>query len=579
MLLASQLDDGGWADAGSTAELNTSVETYLALKIAMRRQAGTLAGSLGESLRRAVTRIQQLGGPDACTGETRLLLALFGQISFADVPSTRALRGGTKAKRSSGAASRSRESITAAIFGGRGATNATIDYCTVYGLLRRFGTSVSLEAEEGIRECFVSRPKRRSPAVLAGARKRLSGLMRRCRRKSRRDGSTLRCVLRGLPGTRWDVEDPPTAAELFRVALLLHAAGRSEGPAWRRCWTALSRLSVEDESNGGFFFRRGGSELRETADALRVLGEAGLTTRHPALLEAAEGLVSRADRWDALDDETRLAVLDALKSLFDSRSDALPPTVLLVNEQTARQGPADRSRRSDSLLEESMPLIAAHLERLLKSAKIRQWNAVRGGCVLELLGRLGVPRTTPFVGRLIRHLARMQNRDGSFGDAAGQRSLQGSLETTARVIVGLRSVGAHVDDPVIAGALGWLRLWQGERGAWRSPDNATTARSELSVTATAAALSAILSCTSKCEHEVLQRGVDFLLESQRPDGAWGATPDAGPDMAATQAVLVALSRYAIFASSLPENETPPALRVVRAEEEDEEETPHLSLAR
>ena len=73
VLLSAQLPDGGWADKGNTAELNSSVEAYLAIKIAHR-------GALDEPLRRALLRIRELGGLEACTGETRLLLALFNQF-------------------------------------------------------------------------------------------------------------------------------------------------------------------------------------------------------------------------------------------------------------------------------------------------------------------------------------------------------------------------------------------------------------------------------------------------------------------------------------------------------------------
>ena len=432
VLLAAQLSDGGWSDEGSQADLNVSVESYLALKIARH-------GSLDEPLRRAVLCIRRLGGAAACSGETRLLLALFGQIPYTRVPSAGAL------------SSRNRPPTRS--------------------WLRRLEATVPLEAEEGIRELFLGRPRRSSVFELlktaagwiADALCRPTRNSSRCRSKARRVLCSLMMSLRGGD------DDGPGASELLRRVFLLHALGRSDGPAWRRCWKALSRLAVDDESGEGFYFLPNASRARGTAETLHTLQEAGLDTRHPDVARATASLLLSGNRWDSFDDETRLAILAALEGQFAPRSDALPPTAFLVEGNDSDEAETTGSGDPESLLEESTRFIEEHLSRFLKTARPQVVGPRPGSdSPWKSSDDWGAANRRRWSRDSCGGSLRCRIRDGSFGDAG-----RGSIRMTAQVISGLRAIGIRPTHPVLVASVYWLRLWQEPRGAWREPDDET----------------------------------------------------------------------------------------------------------
>jgi len=514
VLLAAQLSDGGWADAGSQADLNTSVEVYLALKIGRR-------GSLDTPLRRALRRIRELGGADACTGETRLLLALFGQASYARI----------------------RPSLN---------PNSTL------GLLRQLETAVCLRPQEGISELFLREPERwdKTSAEETRPLRAWKWPAWRFRRGQAVSKAALRDVLKSLNRSH---DAALGTAELFRIAFLLVAIDRGSGPAWRRCWRRLSLLAVDDEAPGRFHFRRNLSMIGSTAAALGALREAGLDTRHPTVARAVGRLVFTASRWEPLESETRLAVLSALGSRFGVSSDALPPTAFLVEEEDAESADspdsAELSRRITCFVEEQFA-------RLRDTAEPEAFDAALCGTALETLGTLGMRAGVRLVDRLVRRLARLQRADGSFDDPK-----VGPICATAAVILGFTAVEVSTESPVVARALHWLRLWQDDCGGWRGAEDNGPDGFALEIAPTAAALEALLSRATECDYDLIHRGVGFLLEAQNGEGAWGKTVDGSAEMHATLSALVALSRYAVAAADLPAAVTRPTLRVVRAEEE------------
>ena len=80
-ILGRQLEDGGWPIyPGGTANISASVKAYFALK------AGGIEAA-DSRMRRAATRILELGGVEAANSYTRLYLSYFGLIPRGTVPS------------------------------------------------------------------------------------------------------------------------------------------------------------------------------------------------------------------------------------------------------------------------------------------------------------------------------------------------------------------------------------------------------------------------------------------------------------------------------------------------------------
>lgn len=146
------------------------------------------------------------------------------------------------------------------------------------------------------------------------------------------------------------------------------------------------------------------------------------------------------------------------------------------------------------------------------------------GHALETLGRYGATtENDPAVRNAVRYLLDSQADNGLWQGVWGERYTYG----TSRVLLGLRAVDADMDRPAVHRATEALVARQNPDGGWgeRSPA-ATVGGHPEHVTApstpeqTAWALQALLAGGVPRDHPAVQRGVEYLLETQRPDGTW-----------------------------------------------------------
>jgi squalene-hopene/tetraprenyl-beta-curcumene cyclase len=99
---------------------------------------------------------------------------------------------------------------------------------------------------------------------------------------------------------------------------------------------------------------------------------------------------------------------------------------------------------------------------------------------------------------------------------------------TAYALAGLGAAGVAPDDPAVASAAAWLETRQNTDGGWgegietyRAPD-AGPAPSRADLTGTV--LLGLLG-VGRTDSPAVQRGVEWLVRSSRPDGTWqGPTP-------------------------------------------------------
>lgn len=331
-------------------------------------------------------------------------------------------------------------------------------------------------------------------------------------------------------------------------------------------------MAVDAESGDGFYFRQTGCVLQGTAAALVALGASGLSADHPAVARGIGRLIEDANRWEPLDCETRLAVLGALGTQFASPEGALPPTAFLVDAEDAEE---TDSWNGERVLGEIARVVHEHLDRFTRTARPKRFGASLCGRALETLAKLGVPPDERIAVQLVARLRQLQKADGSFVDPKGGDPIR----VTAGVIFGLRAAGMAPEDPLLVEALRWLRLWADPSGAWRGVENEGRGGDSLEIAPTAAAIAALISSPDETDSELIHHGVEFLLETQDADGTWSRALEGPPDMDATRAALVALSRYAIAAETLPKADTRPTLRIVRSDEEDDAAVPRFTIAK
>ncbi|MBI2554186.1 MAG: squalene--hopene cyclase [Candidatus Rokubacteria bacterium] len=142
------------------------------------------------------------------------------------------------------------------------------------------------------------------------------------------------------------------------------------------------------------------------------------------------------------------------------------------------------------------------------------------GRALELLGTLGFAPTYAPARRGIDFLRRAQREDGSWYGRWGANHIYG----TWSVLRGLRAVGENLSQDYVRRAVGWLEAKQNPDGGWgesmasyHTPELAGVGDSIPSQTAWALLG---LFAAGRVSDPAVERGIRYLLDTQRPDGSW-----------------------------------------------------------
>ncbi len=181
--------------------------------------------------------------------------------------------------------------------------------------------------------------------------------------------------------------------------------------------------------------------------------------------------------------------------------------------------------------------------------------------VLEALGHYGYRTGHPAVDRAIRFIRGTQEKAGGWYGRWGVNYIYG----TWQVLAGLARVGFDMNDPMVRRAAGWLKRVQQPGGGWgetcRSYDDPRLAGTGTpTASQTAWALLGLLAAGEAGSPEV-RAGVQYLLDTQRPDGNWDEEPFTGTGFPRVFYLkyhlyrlyfpLMALARYAAAARALP----------------------------
>jgi squalene-hopene/tetraprenyl-beta-curcumene cyclase len=147
--------------------------------------------------------------------------------------------------------------------------------------------------------------------------------------------------------------------------------------------------------------------------------------------------------------------------------------------------------------------------------------------VLEALGHFGYRAGTPAVDRAVRFLHQTQPRAGGWPGRWGVNYIYG----TWQVLAGLQQIGYDMGLPMVRRAVAWLKSVQQPGGGWgetcRSYDDPSLAgKGTPTASQTAWALLGLLAA-GEAQSEEVRAGIDYLLQTQRPDGGWDEEPFTG----------------------------------------------------
>jgi squalene-hopene/tetraprenyl-beta-curcumene cyclase len=140
--------------------------------------------------------------------------------------------------------------------------------------------------------------------------------------------------------------------------------------------------------------------------------------------------------------------------------------------------------------------------------------------VIEMLGAFGFDRRDPSMDRALRYLHGQQEREGSWFGRWGVNHIYG----VGAALPALAAAGEAMDGLPVRRAVRWLNERQNADGGWGETcasyvEVAARGRGESTPSQTAWALLGLIAA-GRADSAAAHRGVRFLLERQRTDGAW-----------------------------------------------------------
>ncbi len=141
--------------------------------------------------------------------------------------------------------------------------------------------------------------------------------------------------------------------------------------------------------------------------------------------------------------------------------------------------------------------------------------------VLEAFGALGHDMSDPMVARAVEYIKAEQEDDGSWFGRWGVNHIYG----TAAVLPALEAIGEDMSALYVRRAADWIVAKQNDDGGWGETCASYMDLSQRGVGPSTAsqtgwALMALLSVGSSAYDEAIERGLDYLMATQREDGTW-----------------------------------------------------------
>ncbi len=141
--------------------------------------------------------------------------------------------------------------------------------------------------------------------------------------------------------------------------------------------------------------------------------------------------------------------------------------------------------------------------------------------VVEALGWLGRNMSDPVVAKAVDYIRREQETDGSWFGRWGVNHIYG----TAAVLPALEQIGENMQADYVCRAANWLIDRQNADGGWGETcasymDESLRGRGDSTASQTGWALMALVSTHNQAYRPAVEKGINFLLNSQTSDGTW-----------------------------------------------------------
>ena len=324
----------------------------------------------------------------------------------------------------------------------------------------------------------------------------------------------------------------------------LAAAGGLEDSALRRGirWLLSKEVTRKgdwavrvDAEPGGWFFEHHNEfypDVDDTAMALMALreqfGDVEISRTSGGIL--TEGLASRATskaledssvvRWK--EDSQIIAAAKAASLLGARKKVALLDRVATACERARLWMMAMQNRDGGwgAFDKDNDAEFLCHVPFADHNAMIDPSTPDITGRVLESLGSWGIGLGEPEIDMAVEYLRKTQERDGSWYGRWGVNYIYG----TWQVLAGLAAVGVPVEDRALRRGASWLTRYELPGGGWGESPR-TYDQPELRgggpATASQTAWAVLgLMAAGQLENPATQRGIEWLLKTQKADGTW-----------------------------------------------------------
>ena len=303
----------------------------------------------------------------------------------------------------------------------------------------------------------------------------------------------------------------------------------------------IDEPGIADHSEPTFRMQPCMSPVWDTALALFALGESGVSKTDPRMLKAADWILSKEVRtkgdwavkvpnvtpggWyfefnnefypDVDDSAMVLLGLDKVENPRERYQHEVSQRAIdwIFAMQCKNGGWASFDKDNTRMVFQNIPF-ADH------NAMLDPPTVDITGRVLEMLAAYGVTGDDKRVKKAIKFILSEQEPDGSWFGRWGVNYIYGTM----LVLRGLQAMGVDHHEPYVQQGAEWLRMVQNSDGGWGETcgsydDPATRGIGPSTPSQTAWAIMGLLAA-GDTRSESVQRGILYLLGTQRPDGHW-----------------------------------------------------------
>jgi squalene-hopene/tetraprenyl-beta-curcumene cyclase len=341
---------------------------------------------------------------------------------------------------------------------------------------------------------------------------------------------------------------------MLNAIIALRCLGYSEDdPQVIRARDEFEKLGIEQPPTADvplptFRMQPCASPVWDTAQAVYVLGEAGVPRNHPRMIKAADWMLAKEVRHKG-DWAVKVPNTDPGGWYFEFNNEFYPDTddtaqVLLalikvdnpreryqhqVAERAIEWVLAMQCRKGGwgSFDKDNTKMIFQYIPFADHNAMLDPPTVDITGRILEMLATYGYTRADKRVEKAIQFIFSEQESDGSWFGRWGVNYIYG----TFLVLRGLEAIGVDHLEPQVQSAAEWIRMVQNPDGGWGETcgsydDPNTRGIGPSTPSQTAWAMLALLAAGDDRSDSVA-KGVRWLLTQQRQDGSWDESTGEG----------------------------------------------------